>query len=76
VHHRLRALEGGGQRARVEDRSLQEPEPGLPGDAVEIREAAVGEIVDALDLVPALQQAPDEVRSDETGDAGDCDPQG
>ena len=58
VHHRLGALgTGRGQRARVEDRALRPAGTRVRRDGLEVREAAVGEVVDALHLVAARQQA-------------------
>jgi hypothetical protein len=52
-----------------------EPEPGMPGEALEVLQRAVREVVQARDLVAARDQPLGQVGSDEAGDAGDGDSQ-
>jgi hypothetical protein len=75
VDEGVRALGDGGEVGGVEDRPLMEPESRMGGEVPEVLQRAMGEVVEAGDLVAARDQPLRQVRADETGDPGDGDSQ-
>ena len=60
-------------RRPLEDRPLEEAEARMVPHAFQVLQAAVGQVVEAVDLVASGDQALGQVGSDEAGDAGDRD---
>jgi hypothetical protein len=67
VHDRVAALEGRTERELVRDVEALEAEAGVVEARREVGHRAVGEIVDADDLVPLGEQALAEMGADEAG---------
>lgn len=71
VEHVVDAVGGVGHRVRVTDVRLVERERSLVLEWIEVLLAPGREIVDATDVVAAVEQRLGEIRSDEPRDAGD-----
>jgi hypothetical protein len=67
MEHHLDAVDGPCHRLGVLDRRLDE----LDVETVDVLASPGGEVVDDPHVISALEQGPSDVRSDETGSAGD-----
>ena len=75
VDEGVRALGDGGEVPGLEDGAAMEVKAGMGGEAPEVLQGSVREVVQARDLVAARDQPLGQVRSDEAGDASDGDSQ-
>jgi hypothetical protein len=75
VDEGVRALGDGGQIGGVEDGAAMEAQSRMSGEVPEVLQRAVGQVVEARDLVAARDQPLGQVRADEAGDPGDGDSQ-
>src|SRR6185369_8605275 len=75
VNEGVRPFRDQGQVGPFEDAPAMEAEAWMAGEAGEVVERPVREVVEAGDLVAACDQPLGQVRADETRDARDGDPQ-
>jgi hypothetical protein len=75
VDEGVRSLRHDGEVGGLEDGAAVEPEPGMAGEAPEVLQRAVRQVVQARDLVAARDQPLGQVGADEAGDARDGDSQ-
>jgi len=75
VDEGVRALGDRGEVGGGEDGAAMEVKVGMGGEAPEVLQGAVREVVQARDLVTARDQPLGQVRADEAGDARDGDSQ-
>jgi len=75
VDQGVRALGDRGEVGGLEDGAAMEVKAGMGGEAPEVLQGAVREVVEACDLVAARDQPLGQVRADEAGDARDRDSQ-